>query len=371
MSDRTKIEWTRGDDGMPGATWNPVTGCTEVSPGCDRCYAKTLAERFRGTPGHYYERGFDVQLRAEKLGQPLRWTRPRRIFVNSMSDLFHVGVPDTYIADVFTIMLLAERHTFQLFTKRHGRMHALLRSEAFQEEVAFRHDILRDDYPGADFQWPLPNLHLIVSAEDQQRALLRIPVLLDTPAAIRGVSLEPLLGSIDLTHMDVEGRAPGMYQINALTGRNTDMGRPCPDVPALDWVVVGGESGRGARPMHPEWARSLQRQCEKAETPFVFKQWGEWTPLAPLVDGKYDFRRGVCMTDDGNIYQPGDLEYPDGPRRGEAQRADFPHHHPTSMYRVGKHRAGRELYHDGRLWDEHPVTRTSLSTNVGEERGVS
>lgn len=131
MSDKTKIEWTRGDDGSPGATWNPVTGCSKVSAGCEHCYAETLAERFRGTPGHYFEHGFDVQLRPEKLEQPLRWRRPRRIFVNSMSDVFHDQVPDEYVAKVFAIMALAPQHTFQVLTKRHARMRSLLSRPEF------------------------------------------------------------------------------------------------------------------------------------------------------------------------------------------------------------------------------------------------
>ncbi len=333
VSDRTKIEWS-------DATWNPVTGCTEVSAGCDHCYAKTFAERWRGTPGHYFERGFDVQLRPDKLDQPLRWTRPRRIFVNSMSDLFHDQVPDEYIAQVFAVMALAERHTFQLLTKRHGRMRALLRDSEFQQLVYEAWGTLdtpkgtpsMEDWPWPG--WPLPNVHLGVSTENQQWADIRIPALLDTPAAVRFISAEPLLGPIDFR------RVPGFNRIG------------------LDlsnwWVIVGGESGHGARPMHPEWARSLHRQCETAGVPFLFKQWGDWTPLAPLVDGKYDFSRGVVMTDDGTTYNRGDLDYPDGPRRAEAYRNDFPHHHPTAMHRAGKRRAGRELYHDGRTFDAYP-----------------
>lgn len=362
MSANTKIEWTE-------ATWSPVTGCTRVSDGCQNCYIE------RQPPFRMAHRRFDrygiggttgVSLHPERLRIPLSWRKPKRIFVCSMADLFHDEVPDDYIVDVFAVMAAnycwdRPTHTFQVVTKRHARMRSLLSSKEFRAKVARAAGGMTDDghadnvHDAVYFHyWPLPNVHLIVTAEDQENALRRIPALLDTPAAVRGVSLEPLLSSIDLTHMDVEGRAPGMYQINALTGRNTDMGRPCPDVPALDWVIVGGESGHGARPMHPVWARNLQRQCAAAGVPFLFKQWGDWTPLAPLVAGKFDFSRGITMTDDGITYNRGDLDYPDGPRRGEAIRADFPHHHPTSMYRLGKRRAGRELYHDGRTWDEYP-----------------
>ncbi|BBZ65791.1 hypothetical protein MINS_12200 [Mycolicibacterium insubricum] len=191
MSDKTAIEWT-------DATWNPVTGCTKVSPGCDHCYAETIAERFRGGPA--YPNGFDITLRPHKLDQPLRWKRPRRIFVNSMSDLFHDSVPDEYIAQVFAVMALAPRHTFQLLTKRHARMRSLVGRGLL--------DLV--DQTGAKVElWPLPNVWLGVSTENQQWADIRIPALLDTPAAVRWISAEPLLGPIDLT--DIGNR-------NALTG---------------------------------------------------------------------------------------------------------------------------------------------------------
>ncbi|KPG20340.1 DUF5131 family protein, partial [Mycobacteroides immunogenum] len=247
MGDKTGIEWA-------DSTWNPITGCDKVSPGCDHCYAETFAERWRGTEGHYFEHGFDVQLRPDKLALPLRWTKPRKVFVNSMSDLFHEKVSDEYIARVFSVMACAERHTFQLLTKRHGRMRSLLNSEAFRELV-FKCQAL--ELPGdvmGDY-WPLPNVWLGVSAEDQKRADLRIPALLDTPAAVRFISAEPLLGPIDLSRF-VE-----------------DDGEKF-DLPPLSWVIVGGESGPGARPMHPDWARSLRDQCVAAGVPFLFKQWG-------------------------------------------------------------------------------------------------
>ncbi|AII28217.1 hypothetical protein VC74_gp53 [Mycobacterium phage Sparky] len=336
MADRTKIEWTRSDDGTPGATWNPVTGCTKLSPaspGCQNCYASTFAERFRGTPGHYFERGFDVQLRYDKLLQPMRWRRPRRIFVNSMSDLFHDQVPDDYIAKVFAIMLLAQRHTFQVLTKRHGRMYSLLNSHAFWTLVLY--EALTPELPAGDRDGLqlslhyLPNVWLGVSTENQKWADIRIPALLDTPAAVRFISAEPLLGPINLRRE--WGYGPG-----------------------IDWIIVGGESGPGARPMHPDWARALRDQRNTVGAAFLFKQWGEWGTAAPMdPHGRLDFRGGVVMTDDGNVYQPGDLDWPDGPRRGEAHRANFPHHHPTYLYRVGKKRAGREL--DGRTWDEYPA----------------
>ncbi|MCT9932422.1 phage Gp37/Gp68 family protein [Planotetraspora sp. A-T 1434] len=250
MSDRSSIEWT-------DATWNPVTGCTKVSPGCDRCYAETFAERWRGTKGHYFENGFDVQLRPDKLDQPLRWKKPRRIFVNSMSDLFHKDVPDDYIARVFALMALTPQHTYQILTKRHGRMRSLLNSGHFVAKVWGEVD---KRAPGVGAQavsmWPsmpLPNVWLGVSVEDQKWADLRIPALLETPAAVRFLSCEPLLGPVDLA-------------------------KSVPAKPywhdGIDWVIVGGESGPGARPMHPDWVRSLRDQCQAANVAFFMKQAG-------------------------------------------------------------------------------------------------
>ena len=309
MSAKTGIEWT-------DATWNPVTGCTEVSPGCDHCYAKTFAERFRGTSGHYFEHGFDVQLRPDKLDLPLRWRRPRRIFVNSMSDLFHDQVPDTYIAQVFAVMALAPQHTFQVLTKRHARMRALLRDDLYDlmvRQLAAEDSEIYDAFtnraalqPERRITWPLPNVWLGVSTENQQWADIRIPALLDTPAAVRWISAEPLLGPIDLTG-------------DLVTAGGSEY---------LDWVVVGGESGRAARPMHPDWACSLRDQCAAAGVPFLFKQWGEWAPgdhRNPQLDGQVSIG-----------YRPGCSDpYPLGWVR-----------------RVGKKVAGREL--DGQTWDQYP-----------------
>ncbi|MDJ0403930.1 phage Gp37/Gp68 family protein [Rhodococcus erythropolis] len=315
MSDKTGIEWT-------DATWNPVTGCTKVSPGCDNCYAETFSERFRGTPGHYFEGGFDIQLRPDKLDQPLRWKRPRRIFVNSMSDLFHKDVPDEYIAKVFAVMALAPQHTFQILTKRHARMRSLLNAGDFQTAVAEHMLAMTDEerLPDVGDPLPLPNVWLGVSTEDQKWADLRIPALLETPAAVRFISAEPLLGPINLEML--AGKTLGW---NALDDESIAH-------PALDWVIVGGESGRNARPMHPAWATSLRDQCAHAEVPFLFKQWGEWVP------GILDFGSRTGKVGIGFRSAP----YVDGRYWGEF----------ASMSRVGKKSAGREL--DGRTWDEYP-----------------
>ena len=219
MSSHSKIEWT-------DATWNPVRGCTKVSPGCLHCYAETFAERFRGVPGHPYERGFDLRLVPEKLTEPLRWRAPRMVFVNSMSDLFHEGVPDDYIAAAATVMCRAAWHTYQVLTKRSGRMRDLLTTK------------LR-------FAAKRPHIWWGVSAEDGAHGLPRIGDLRQAPAQVRFLSLEPLiedLGTIDFAK--------------------------------IDWVIVGGESGPGARPLRREWVRSIRNQCRQAGIPFFFKQWG-------------------------------------------------------------------------------------------------
>lgn len=219
MSDGTAIEWT-------DATWNPVRGCTKVSPGCKHCYAELFAERWRGILGHPYEQGFDVRLVPEKLDEPLRWSRSRRVFVNSMSDLFQEDVPAAYIRRVFETMNRADWHIYQVLTKRAGRMQAVV--SALPEELAVQRHI-----------W------LGVSVEDRRWGLPRADELRATPAAVRFLSIEPLLE--DLGDFDLRG---------------------------IDWVIVGGESGPGARPMRPEWVRSIRDRCRSMGVPFFFKQWG-------------------------------------------------------------------------------------------------
>jgi protein gp37 len=256
VSDNSGIEWT-------DATWNPVTGCTKVSPGCDHCYAETMYERFNGK-GSFAT----VTMHPDRLDKPIRWRKPRKVFVNSMSDLFHDDVTDTFIAQVFAIMALAPRHTFQVLTKRHARMRSLLGTDSFRQSVLHKAHTLKWGYD-IDLQvwsWPLRNVCLGVSAEDQKWADIRIPALLDTPAAVRWISAEPLLGPIDLTRMGPRQFADALRQS---TDQDTNIVRR-----GLDWVVVGGESGPGARPMGPEWARSLRDQCTSAGVPFLFKQWG-------------------------------------------------------------------------------------------------
>ena len=293
MSDDSKIEWT-------DATWNPVTGCTEVSEGCDHCYAKTFAERWRGVVGHPYEQGFDLKLHPDRLDQPLRWRRPRRVFVNSMSDLFHDDVPDEFIERVFVVMARATQHTFQVLTKRPGRMASLLSRPTTQNFIINRAasenagqyrrrgwvGLLPNRVPSC----PLPNVWLGTSVENQRWANVRIPKLLEAPATVRFLSCEPLLGPVDLMRWLWPKDAP--YSL-------------------LDWVIVGGESGRGARPMHPDWARSLRDQCAAADVPFFFKQWGGRTPKAGgrELDGQlWDEMPADLYRSPVDTSFPGDLE---------------------------------------------------------------
>lgn len=254
MSDHSAIEWT-------DATWNPVTGCSHVSPGCLHCYAETLSPR-RGwskKPWTAQNAAENVVLHPDRLSQPLKWKRPRRIFVNSMSDLFHEQIPFYFIADVFGVMQRAHWHTFQVLTKRPARALEFMQwMEAEDDEVGGN---LRDEG-----DWPCPNVWLGVSVEDQRRALERIPILLRTPAAVRFLSCEPLLGPLDLGSI-------GRCSNDCVEGHHQ------PER-TLDWVIVGGESGAGFRKMDPDWARSIRDQCVTAGIPYFFKQWGGRIPKA-------------------------------------------------------------------------------------------
>jgi len=219
MADFSKIEWT-------DATWNPVRGCTKISPGCAHCYAETFAERFRGVEGHPYEQGFDLRLVPGKLLEPLEWSRPKRVFVNSMSDLFHERVPDRYILAVSEIMCQSPWHTYQVLTKRSSRLRELLSSQLTR---AARQ----------------PHVWWGVSIENRKYGIPRLEDLKRSRAAIRFLSIEPLLE--DLGEIDLAG---------------------------IHWVIVGGESGPGARPIRESWIVSIMEQCKIANVPFFFKQWG-------------------------------------------------------------------------------------------------
>lgn len=319
MGDKSRIEWT-------DASWNPVTGCSKVSQGCKHCYAEREWARLSGRGQPYEGRAFiDVLCHPERLDQPLRWRRPRRVFVNSMSDLFHEAVPDEFIDRVFAVMALAPQHTFQVLTKRPERMRAYLggpglsllteaRIGARVMSLAHSHGENVDD-PHWDtwWAWPLRNVWLGVSVEDQATADERIPLLLDTPATVRWLSAEPLLGPVDI----------GPY----LSPHFMPEDGSNPENHKLDWVVVGGESGPHARPMHPDWARSLRDQCIAAGVRFFFKQWGEWQTIA---DMSLDAINRTPGTAPGHRFADG-----------------------SEVYRCGKARAGRLL--DGRTWDEYPA----------------
>lgn len=311
MGDKTGIQWT-------DATWNPIRGCSRVSEGCRNCYAETVANRFKG-PGQPYEgliaRGGQwngqIMVVDHLMDQPLRWRKPRRIFVNSMSDLFHENVPDEVIDRVFAVMAMAHWHTFQVLTKRPERMlryfQEMKNSESRGFNVcAYLNASLADCERIGRTPTGLPNVWLGVSIEDQKTADERIPLLLQTPAAVRWISAEPLIGPIDFSGMWVPHQNPAMHE-NMLE--------------ALDWVVVGGESGTNARPMHLYWARTLRDQCQSAGTPFFFKQWGEHAP---------------------NWFCDEDGKYNGG---------------PIWMDRMGKKAAGRLL--DGREWNEYPEVATA------------
>jgi protein gp37 len=236
MSLGTSIEWTQ-------ATWNPVRGCTKISPGCKHCYAQTFAERFRGVRGHPYEQGFDLRLVPEKLAEPLRWRAPKMIFVNSMSDLFHEGVPDDYILAVAAVMVTARWHTFQLLTKRSSRMRDLLSTKL--------------KYAATE-----PHIWWGVSVENRKYGFPRIDHLRSAPVTVRFLSIEPLLEELGPLALD-----------------------------RINWVIVGGESGPGARPLKKQWVLHIRDQCRQAGVPFFFKQWGGVRKSAAgrKLDGKtYD-----------------------------------------------------------------------------------
>lgn len=330
MGGQTGIEWT-------DATWNPVAGCTAVSPGCRNCYAARQALRLQANPqtqakyagtarktadGRPVFTG-RVNLAEHVLDQPLSWQRPRRIFVNSMSDLFHPEVPDEWVDRIWAVMALSPRHTFQVLTKRPERMAAYLRNPDLQDRLngAAVADTDREDMPSTE--WPLPNVWLGTSVEDQERAEERVPYLLRCPAAIRFLSCEPLLGPVEL---DYDWLAPPNPDPLPLNGQFR--------LPGVQWVIAGGESGPRARPMDPDWARALRDQCRGARVFFFFKQWGAWvSELHPAAD--------VATQETSAAFtEPG----PDGDYAG------------LLVCRVGKKAAGREL--DGRIWEETPLVRS-------------
>jgi protein gp37 len=357
MSDNSRIEWT-------DATWSPTLGCTHVSEGCDGCYAMRTVHRMSFNPNEKissaaegltaYRPGVgvvwtnNVRVLPDRLGLPLQWKKPKRIFVDSQSDLFHDQVPDEFIAKVFAVMAATPRHTYQILTKRPGRLRSLLNSERFRELVFVATNLDIGETHG-DY-WPLPNVWLGVSVENQRWADVRVPLLLDTPATVHWLSCEPLLGPVDLTKW-TDAHGPWNY---------TEYGVECLCRAAIvddqdrcngdriDWVVAGGESGPGARPMHPDWARSLRDQCQEYAVPFLFKQWGEHAPLGPCSVDEF-FALGESRRRERLTWME-----PDG---AESHGWEWdPTPGASLMERVGKKAAGRYL--DGRTWDEYPEARS-------------
>ena len=389
MADKTGIEWA-------DATWNPIVGCSIVSPGCTNCYAMQMAARIErmtdpthhsigASPRDTHYRGTTQPSKAGPvwtgklalvpdhiLTQPLRWKKPRAIFVNSMGDLFHEDTPDEWIDKVFAIMALAHWHTFLVLTKRAERMQRYLTAGRGLKWI----DAMRP-YAG----WPegqggmlkttnmaLENVWLGVSTERQAEADERIPLLLATPAAKRFISAEPLLGAIDLRALKPDFGAPDEehWRYNALSGghyyRDDErfiISGDGPPLETLDWVIAGGESGKDARPMHPDWARGLRDQCAAAGVPFFFKQWGEWKEWRHDVDGPYveeigdEEAEAAAATIAREVQTPGWLT-PSGhfyrsPEAFEAADGDEP---GRVMERIGKRAAGRLL--DGVEHSERP-----------------
>lgn len=365
MADKSSIEWT-------DATWNPIVGCSIKSPGCANCYAMPMAKRIEAMGGapHYRDLTTTVKGNAVFTGkvalapdhiltQPLRWKRGRRIFVNSMGDLFHENVPDEWIDKVFAVMALCPQHTFQVLTKRAEQMRAymesakarVIRNGDTHVSLSTAKSYRSSTVVGGKKAWPLPNVWLGVSTERQQEADERIPHLLATPAAVRFISAEPLLGPIRLDLLnrqpdDYDRKMPGFatvekFYTDVLKGADgiqwkdgyaerSDGGWDA----KIDWVIVGGESGSGARPMHPEWARSLRDQCAAAGVPFFFKQWGEWLPISFRDLASEEIESEELAGKIGGF-------------------SDRP------MHRVGKKAAGRML--DGKEHKEIPVARSEAS----------
>jgi len=325
---KTRITWA-------DYSWNPIqakikgkTGrgyhCTKCSPGCDNCYAEaTNILRGNGLP--FDGRATDFELVTNTLEAPLHWKKPRRVFVQSMGDLFHELLPFKLIDEVFKVMARCPQHTFMLLTKRPEMMLGYLKWIC----GAIGPDISELVAP-ANVWWG-------VTTENQEQADRRIPVLLQIPAAVRFVSVEPMLGPVNLEYMCVDKYDyPGFYQVDALRGHVTDMGRLCPDVNKLNWIICGGESGPKARPMHPGWARSLRDQCERSEVPFFFKQWGEWGEASlPITKEQKPDHKGMWVHNSGY-----------------SRLFNNPPKDAVWMYPLGKKKAGHLL--DGHKWNEFP-----------------
>ena len=337
---KSKIEWT-------DRVWNPVTGCTPISEGCDNCYAERMSKRLAGRCGYPEKEPFKVTMHKNRLEEPLRWKKPSKVFICSMGDLFHEDVPESWISAVFLVMQRAKRHTFMVLTKRPERMANFMDrwshcDNDYPEQAGLLEVGSSAGKPGGYGHYrredkkrpPLPNVWLGVTAENQRMADIRIPILLQIPAAVRFVSIEPMLGLVSLKKYlgivsGCQRHCPHTKSMCRLHSWECEEAHD--NINGLDWVICGGESGSGARPMHTDWARSLRDQCQASGVPFMFKQWGEWYPD---TKGLYLNENGVAAT--GVIF--GD----------------------TFIHRVGKKRAGRLL--DGQIWNEFPKGEPSCKT---------
>lgn len=317
MSSKSKIEWTQ-------TSWNPLVGCTKVSEGCRNCYAIRFSHRMSTTVPSYFgitkkingkpEWSDKIRVDRNKLRQPLTWKRARMIFVNSMSDMFHERVDDLDIAEIFAIMATESRHTFQILTKRPQRMATLLTDEPFKKSVE---TILHNwGYSlKLDNVWPLRNVWVGASVENEKSAIERVPYLLMTPAAIRWISAEPLLGRITNCSLGVKLRG-------------------------IQWIVAGGETGPNARPAHPDWFRALRDLCVSSGVPFFFKQWGEWGTVENLKVYK-NSQLAIVDPATGDFFL-----------RNKTYNLLMPVEKSRHMIRAGRKAAGRLL--DGKEWNEYP-----------------
>lgn len=326
MKHGTGIEWTH-IPGYKGETWNPVTGCTKVSEGCKFCYAEREWVRWKANPKSVqYGREFtDVATHEKRLGQPLQWAKPRAIFVNSMSDLFHDDVPFEFLFSVFETMAQCPHHIFMVLTKRPEKM--LVFERWIKSQTTFPDPLGDPDKSQFMGQpWPLPNVWLGVSIENQRTADDRIPTLLRCAAAIRFISYEPALGPVDLL--------PWIEPFDS----HDALLNPSPKI---DWVIVGGESGPRARPSHPDWFNDVRYQCAAANVPFFFKQWGEWE-IQSHANGHFGGKVGIWLGKSGATY-----EFSNDPETGKYIEDDL-----FAMIKVGKKKAGNIL--SKRLWHQFP-----------------
>lgn len=367
MSSESGIIWT-------DSTWSPVTGCTKVSAGCKNCYAEREVDiRWSKNPKSiFYGRAFaDVRCHEEMLKQPLYWKKPRKIFVCPRGDLFHPDVPDNFITDVFMVMAAASKHTFQVLTKRPERMRDFMlhlmakpmpdsvRDAALDRARWFEDADAMDDYIQQQIEDGFPNVWLGVSIEDQATADERIPLLLQTPATVRWISAEPLLGSVDVSRWinptgvtcpdvcpDTHYVADGDVETFVSNGETIPLCPYCGITASwtgydagIDWIVAGGESGAKARPMHPEWTRSLRDQCVAAGVPFLFKQHGEFLGGLEVANEQIDASKsGGWVSLDGAYHNGNDRS---AFREGDAH-----------VYRCGTKAAGRLI--DGQEWNQYP-----------------